>query len=99
MATLQELLDQQKELNRQIEAARKSEVSDAVAQVKALMEQYGLTVADVTSKTSSSSMKGTKVAAKYRNEETGETWTGRGRQPKWVENALASGKSLEDLAI
>lgn len=98
MATLQELLDQQKELNRQIEAARKSEVSDAVAQVKALMEQYGLTVADVTSKTSSSK-KGTKVAAKYRNEETGETWTGRGRQPKWVENALASGKSLEDLAI
>ncbi|GAB4286101.1 MAG: H-NS histone family protein [Roseovarius sp.] len=27
------------------------------------------------------------------------TWTGRGRRPKWVEEHLAQGKSLEDLAI
>lgn len=29
---------------------------------------------------------GSKVAAKFRNPETGETWSGRGRQPKWLEN-------------
>jgi DNA-binding protein H-NS len=25
------------------------------------------------------------VAAKYRNPATGETWTGRGKAPKWIE--------------
>ncbi|TAK95212.1 MAG: H-NS histone family protein, partial [Aquabacterium sp.] len=36
---------------------------------------------------------------KYRNAQTGETWTGRGLQPKWVQAAVASGKKLEDFAI
>jgi DNA-binding protein H-NS len=42
---------------------------------------------------------GRKVAPKYRNSATGETWTGRGLQPKWVQAAVASGKKLEDFAI
>lgn len=99
MATYQELLQQQKELEKQIEAARKQELSDAISKVKALMSQYGLTMADITTSGKASAAKGTKVAPKYRNTETGETWTGRGRQPKWVEAALASGKKLEDLAV
>jgi DNA-binding protein H-NS len=39
------------------------------------------------------------VAPKYRDPATGTTWTGRGKKPKWVEAAIASGKKLEDLAI
>jgi DNA-binding protein H-NS len=36
----------------------------------------------------------------YRNpRNSAETWTGRGRQPKWVREALARGVRLEDLAI
>jgi len=36
----------------------------------------------------------------YRNpSNSAETWTGRGRQPKWVRDALASGARFEDLAI
>lgn len=97
MATLQELIAQQQELARQIEAARKAEVSDAVAQIRKLMAEYNLSVDEITEK--ASSKKGAKVAAKYRNPETGDTWTGRGRQPKWVEAALAAGKTLDDLAI
>ena len=103
MATYQELLAQKAELDRQIEQARKQELSDAVGQIKGLMAQYGLSVADLSGKGASaaktSAAKGSKVAPKYRNTATGETWTGRGRQPKWVEAALASGKSLNDLAI
>lgn len=30
-----------------------------------------------------------KIAAKYKNPESGETWTGRGRSPKWVSAILA----------
>ena len=41
-----------------------------------------------------------KVAPKYLNaDEPGQTWTGRGRTPKWVEYALKNGKALEDLKI
>ena len=36
----------------------------------------------------------------YRNPcNSAETWTGRGRQPKWVREALACGVRLQDLAI
>lgn len=28
-----------------------------------------------------------------------QTWSGRGRQPRWVVELLATGKSLEDLRI
>lgn len=35
----------------------------------------------------------------YRNPKNArETWSGRGRRPEWVEEALASGLELEDLA-
>jgi len=36
----------------------------------------------------------------YRNpSNSAETWTGRGRQPKWVRDAIDRGARLEDLAI
>jgi DNA-binding protein H-NS len=40
------------------------------------------------------------VSAKYRNPDNpAETWAGRGRKPKWVEDKLATGSSLDDLLI
>ena len=40
------------------------------------------------------------VTAKYRNPDNPlETWAGRGRKPKWVEDRLAQGASLDDLLI
>lgn len=43
---------------------------------------------------------GKPVAAKYRHpEEPSLTWSGRGRQPKWVAEFLANGGKLESLAI
>ncbi len=41
---------------------------------------------------------GSKVPPRYRDQ-NGNTWTGRGKQPKWVVAALASGRSLESLLI
>ncbi len=41
---------------------------------------------------------GRKVPPRYRDQD-GNTWTGRGKQPKWVVAALASGRSLESLLI
>jgi DNA-binding protein H-NS len=39
------------------------------------------------------------VPAKFRHPRTGETWTGRGRRPRWVEVALQEGKTMDDLAV
>lgn len=41
-----------------------------------------------------------KAPVKYRNpDNSAEQWTGRGRRPKWVVDALDSGKNLEDLSV
>jgi len=41
-----------------------------------------------------------KAAPRYRNPaDSGQTWTGRGRQPRWIAEALASGRSLDDFKI
>lgn len=41
-----------------------------------------------------------KRSIKYRNgDNTEETWTGRGRKPTWLVDALAGGNKLEDFAI
>lgn len=105
MATLQELLAQKAALEKQIAETQRQERTDAIAKVRALMAEYGLTAADVVGKAgnaaprASSAAAGKKVAPKYRNPETGETWTGRGLQPNWLKSAVASGKKLTDFSI
>jgi len=43
---------------------------------------------------------GVKVPVKYRHPENGElAWTGRGRKPKWVEEWLAGGGTLEQVTV
>jgi DNA-binding protein H-NS len=42
--------------------------------------------------------KGRKVAAKYQDSE-GNTWAGRGAQPRWLTAAIKSGKKREDFLI
>ena len=44
-------------------------------------------------------MKGVKVKPKYRDAKTGDTWAGRGVQPRWLTAALKSGKKLDDFLI
>ena len=39
------------------------------------------------------------VPVKYRHPKTNETWTGRGKAPRWITNAEAEGKSRNDFLI
>ena len=99
MASLQDLLDRKAALEREIETTRRQEKTEAIAKVKALMSQYGLTPADLSPKgAAKTGGKGSKVAVKYRNKATGDTWSGRGLQPKWLKAALAAGRKIEDFA-
>jgi DNA-binding protein H-NS len=45
------------------------------------------------------SLKGRKVAPKYRDPATGDTWAGRGARPRWLVARLKAGKKLEDFSI
>lgn len=98
MATLQELLAQRAALDAQIAETKDSARIEAVAKVKSLMAEYGLTVADLSMRTPKVA-KVSKVAAKYRNQATGETWSGRGLQPKWLKAAVTGGAKLEDFHV
>jgi DNA-binding protein H-NS len=101
MSSLQELLAQRAEIEKKIIDVQREERADAIGKVRALLAEFGLTAADISGKAptarASSAAKPTgKVAIKYRNASTAETWTGRGLQPKWLKAALASGAKIED---
>ncbi|HIV73443.1 MAG TPA: H-NS histone family protein [Candidatus Aquabacterium excrementipullorum] len=111
MSSYQDLLAQKAALEKQaaelekaLTDARRTERAGVINQIKSLMAEHGLTAADLGGKATGggkapSASAGRKVAPKYRNAATGETWTGRGLQPKWIAAAVASGKKLEDFAI
>jgi DNA-binding protein H-NS len=46
-----------------------------------------------------SSLKGVKVAPKYRDPATGNTWAGRGAKPRWLVARIKEGKKLQDFQI
>ncbi len=99
--TIRDLLAQKDVLEKQIRDAQAAAKATAVADVRKLMADHGLTVADLTSSVKGKAeMKArSKVAAKYRDPVTGSTWTGRGLKPKWMVAAIGAGKSLDDFRI
>jgi DNA-binding protein H-NS len=101
MTSLSELMAQKEALEKRIAETRRSERSEAVQKIKKLMAEYGLTPADLVSKAPlrGAPRKGKKVPAKYRDPASGNTWSGRGLQPKWLKAALDSGRKLSDFAL
>jgi DNA-binding protein H-NS len=101
MATsLSDLIAQKDALERQIHAARSGAKADAVAEVRRLMAEHGLTAADLIAPAKKQGAKeGSKVQPKYRDPATGSTWSGRGLKPRWLTAAIEGGKSVEDFLI
>lgn len=95
MNTYAEIQAQIAELEAKAKEARAVELAGAKAQIAEIMTTYGLTFDDLRGiKQSTSSKVRQRVPAKYRNAETGATWTGRGRVPLWL-----VGKNREDFLI
>ena len=99
-----------KALGRLDEADRKA----ALAAAEKAAQAHGYSLADLTAgkpakaekpvapkKASAANDDGrAKVAPKYRNPaDASQTWSGRGRAPKWVEAHLAAGGTKDQLAI
>lgn len=100
---LSELLAKKAELEQEIVDLQREERASAIAQIRSLMSQYGLTLADIgprgTSAQTSKPRSSAKVPAKYRDPATGQTWSGRGLHPKWLRAALEGGARLEDFTL
>ncbi len=101
MASLKELLAQKEALEKEIESTKKHARSEAIAKIRALMQEFGLTTADLSSKGTpkAGARSGAKVAVKYRNAATGDTWSGRGLRPNWLKAALAAGRKIDEFAV
>ena len=104
MSTYKELQSQIEKLQKEAEQARKTELANAIADIHAKMKEFGISAEDLgfgggkRVKSAKPAVRRT-VAPKYRNTATGETWSGRGLQPKWLRSALAAGRKLSDFAV
>ena len=95
---LKELLDLEARVKKAIVTAREREKSEVRQEMMALAAKRGLSITDVFG--GSRGTKGGKVAVKYRSPDNpDETWTGRGRQPKWLVAALKKGAKLDDFTV
>lgn len=99
MPTIKELMAQKASIEQQIAEMQKAERDAAVAKIRALMAEHGLTLADLSGKAKGRRKAGAKVAPKYRDPATGVTWSGRGLKPNWLKAALAAGKKMSDFEI
>jgi len=97
--SLRELKQLQKDVEAAIAGFRDRERRKAIAEVEAFMRERGLNPSEVAQALGQRSRKSI-GAPKYANPaDPSQTWTGRGRKPGWVIEALAAGRPLEDLAI
>ena len=101
----QQLQDIQQKVHTALTKRKREQISAVYQQIIDIVKSNGLTVEELIefsqkkSKKSASSHK-RQVAAKYRHPDNASlTWTGRGKQPRWVVDALASGLTLEGLTI
>lgn len=76
-----------------VDARRKAEAKRAAEDA---LREFGYSLDDIVS----GDGKGSKGVAKYANPaDPTQTWTGRGRKPNWVLDALREGKSIDDMMI
>ena len=99
MTTYLELQKQISTLQEKAEKLRIAELESVINDIKSKMTEYNITAKDLGLSTKPKKVKNTEpVAPKYKNKK-GETWSGRGRQPQWVKDIIASGKTMDSFLI
>lgn len=95
----QELEKLRMDVDAAMTAARKRDKKEARKAAEAAAAKFGFTLAELMGgATVKSSGKG--GVAKYANPENpSQTWTGKGRQPKWYKDAVAAGTDPAKLEV
>ena len=100
MSRYKEIQEQIAALQKEAEEIRKQEIASVIAEIKAKMAEYGITVDDLGSAARGRGRKrAASGVAKYRDPATGEQWTGKGRKPGWLAQALEQGRSIDEFKI
>jgi DNA-binding protein H-NS len=94
MTTFKELQDQIAKLKQDAEQIRLKEIDGAISQIKSLMNEYGITVQDIESSGRRKSNKAPSLSNVQFKDDSGNTWSGRGRMPAWLK-----GKDKEKFRI
>ena len=103
--TYHELLEQRQALDAQIAEALRAESGEAISTVRKLISDYALTETDcgfsppwIDEETKVEKQPRKPVPVKYVSQK-GETWSGRGRAPKWLQDIENAGGSREHYSI
>lgn len=99
---LNELQSLQRDIAKAIKEREQQDVQKARDQILAIAKGAGISVEELLGASSNKVKKagGRKVQPQYQNPKDGsQTWTGRGRQPKWIAEALANGRKIDDFRI
>ena len=92
-----ELLKLQERIEVAIAEKRTADAQTTKEQLRQMAEKAGFDIKELFGKRGSP--KGSGVA-KYRNpKDTSQTWTGRGRKPNWLVDAVKKGAKIESFAI
>lgn len=111
--TLVQIRKQIESLEKEAENIRDKEVAGVIARIKEAISFYGLSSADLfdtnekkiappkrgSSKAPRKMTTKKMAVTKFRDEATGKTWTGHGKRPGWFVEAIAGGKTADDLAV
>ena len=109
--SLAQIEAQIEKLRRQAESIKAKEVQGVIDRIKEAIAHYGLTAEDLglaRRPLRAAGGKAAKVAErkvvkpatlpKY-GDGTGKTWSGRGKRPQWFKDALAAGRTAEELRV
>ncbi len=112
--TLNTLLKQIAQLQKQADALRSREKTEVVDRIKEAIAHYGITAdelfggspakaarkraAKTVGKARKPAAKKAGGVAKY-TDGAGRTWSGVGKRPNWFKDALAAGKTAEELLV
>lgn len=84
-----------RDLEKKAEELRKAELQAVIADIREKVQEYELTPEDVFGGgRKKSKAANAKLPPKYRNPETGDEWSGRGRRPGWLASARNPDKFL-----
>lgn len=96
--SLKELKGLQSRVTKEIASFESRKKREALSKLEEKARELGFSLSELTG--AASIRRRASALPKYANpDEPSETWSGRGRKPRWFSAALAVGRSPEDLSI
>lgn len=90
--SLSELEQEKARLEQEINRIKRAERKNKMKEILQVMQSYSITIEELETLTATN-------VAKYRDDVTGQTWSGRGKKPAWIVAILDNGGNIDDYLI